>query len=59
MDFFLPKWNFKGKNVKIDRNSKNIGNNNIGNNEQIKKLVVDIIYILLDLYEVIVAHVQK
>ena len=59
MDFFLPKWNFKGKNVKIDRNSKNVGNNNIGNNEQIKKLVVDIIYILLDLYEVIVAHVQK
>lgn len=59
MDFFLPKWNFKGKNVKIDRNSKNVGNNNIGNNEQIKKLVVDIIYILLDLYEVIVAHAQK
>ena len=62
MDFFLPKWNFKGKNAKADKNSKNVtpsGDNNIGNSESIKKLVVDIIYILLDLYEVIVAHIQK
>ena len=62
MDFLLPKWAFKGKKV---RNDKNLGNvipidiNYSAHYDIVKKLVVDIIYILLDLYETIVAHIEK
>ena len=60
MDFFLDKWSFKAKNVKVDKYSKNFTpQDNIVNNDLIKKSVVDIIFILLDLYEAIVNHIQK
>ena len=60
MDFFLDKWSFKAKNVKVDKYSKNFKPpDNIVNNDLIKKSVVDIIFILLDLYEAIVNHIQK
>ena len=59
MDFFIPKWVFKAGNV---NNEKSFDNNiqfNIEDEEPIKNLVVDIIYILLDLYETIVSGVKK
>ena len=62
MDFFLPKWNFKRKNVRNDKNLRNltpIDINNSAHNDIVKKLVVDIIFILLDLYEAIVEHIGK
>ena len=59
MDFFISKWVFKAGNVNNEKSfDNNIQSNNI-DDEQIKNLVVDIIYILLDLYETIVSGVKK
>ena len=56
MDFFLPKWKFKNDG----QNMENISSSNEEEDiELIKKLVVDLIYILLDLYEGIVLNIKK
>jgi hypothetical protein len=59
MEFFLPKWYFKAGNVNSCENTETSKYINYGNTELIKKLVVDIKYILLDLYEAILAHIPK
>ena len=59
MDFFISKWVFKAGNVNNEKSFDNNIQSNNEDDEQIKNLVVDIIYILLDLYETIVSGVKK
>ncbi len=62
MGFLIPKWTLKGKKVRNDKNFRNftpIDINSSAHNDIVKKLVVDIIYILLDLYEAIEYHIGK
>ena len=56
MDFFLPKWKFKNDGQNMENMSSSNEEEDI---ESIKKLVVDLIYILLDLYEGIVVNIKK
>ena len=58
MDFFLNKWVFKAGNVNNEKSFDNNIQSNIADEKQIKDLVIDIIYILLDLYEIVVAGVK-
>ena len=60
MDFFLPKWIFKAGNINNEKafESDSYSNNNV-DREIIKQLVINIIYILLDLYEAILSNIKK
>ena len=60
MDFFLPKWIFKVGNINNEKGFEN--DNHLYNNvdiEKIRELVINIIYILLDLYEAILTNIKK
>ena len=61
MDFFIPKWLFKVNNINIEQSTES--NNQLMikkvDLEMIKELVINIIYILLDLYEAIIENLKK
>ena len=60
MDFFLPKWIFKAGNINHEKVLEaDIFLYNKVDREIIKQLVINIIYILLDLYEAILTNIKK
>ena len=60
MDFFLPKWIFKAGNINHEKVMEgDIFLYNKVDREIMKQLVINIIYILLDLYEAILTNIKK
>ena len=60
MEFFLPKWIFKVGNVNDEKfTESHTPSHKKVDKEIIKKLVINIIYILLDLYEAILENMKK